>query len=171
MTATILTLGTFDLFHSGHVDLLSNCRKLAGSGPVVVALNRDEFVARFKPAPPVLTYAERFAVLAACRYVDLVVPNSQRAAGSSAAGIIEMISPDIIAVGSDWRDRRYLDQLGVTASWLESVGTQVVYINRPDPQLISSRAITERIFLRTLQQIGAEDRQELRRVILERLAR
>ena len=41
----VLTLGTFDLFHEGHVNLLARCRMLAGrNGLVVVALNPDEFV-------------------------------------------------------------------------------------------------------------------------------
>ena len=45
----IYTGGTFDLFHSGHVNLLKRCREVAGQeGKVVVALNTDDFIFQFK---------------------------------------------------------------------------------------------------------------------------
>jgi cytidyltransferase-like protein len=52
--ATVLTIGTFDLLHVGHLELLAGCRELAGgSGSVVVAVNRDAFVERYKGRRPV----------------------------------------------------------------------------------------------------------------------
>ena len=71
----IYTGGTFDLFHEGHVELLRSCKRLAGDGLVIVALNTDEFIERFKASGPVQTYRERKTVLESCKYVDLVVPN------------------------------------------------------------------------------------------------
>jgi cytidyltransferase-like protein len=47
--AIVYTGGTFDLFHSGHVNLLMRCKEIAGlEGKVVVGLNSDAFVQRFK---------------------------------------------------------------------------------------------------------------------------
>ncbi len=44
----IYTGGTFDLFHSGHVNLLKRCREVAGNGLVVVSLNTDDFICSLK---------------------------------------------------------------------------------------------------------------------------
>lgn len=113
----VLTLGTFDLFHEGHVRLLRRCAELAHGGSVVVGLNTDEFVARYKGQPPVIPYAGREAVLLGCRYVDRVVANDQP--DGSALALIGQVAPDFIAVGSDWMRPEYLAQLGITWSDLE----------------------------------------------------
>ena len=69
--AIVYTGGTFDLFHSGHVNLLKKCKEVAGvDGKVIVSLNADEFIKEYKGKPPVCSDAERKAVLLACKYVD-----------------------------------------------------------------------------------------------------
>lgn len=107
---------------------------------MVVGLNTDAFVARYKGRLPAIPYSDREWCLWACRYVDAVVPNDQ--ADGSAKDVIEAIQPDLIAVGWDWRERDYLTQLGVTASWLEGRGTRVIYL--PYTEGISSSAIRAR---------------------------
>lgn len=133
---TVLTLGTFDLFHAGHVNLLRQCREIAGMGIVVVGLNTDEFIDRYKGRPPVLDYAHRAAVVAACRYVDVVWPNAQ--ADGSAVDVIHRARPDVIVIGSDWQHRDYLGQLGVP-----DLDVEVRYV--PYTESISSSAIRERL--------------------------
>jgi cytidyltransferase-like protein len=67
----VYTGGTFDLFHSGHVNLLKRCREVAGpDGKVVASLNTDDFIWQFKNKRPVCSESERAEVLLACRYVD-----------------------------------------------------------------------------------------------------
>jgi glycerol-3-phosphate cytidylyltransferase len=137
---TVLTLGTFDLFHAGHVNLLARCRILAGKrGIVVVALNPDEFIARFKGRPPVIKYADRLSVVASCRYVDRVV----RGSGEDSRPVIESVGPDIIAVGSDWESKDYNAQLGVTDRWLSDHGISVEFL--PYTPHISSSMIRGRV--------------------------
>ena len=143
----VLTMGTFDLYHSGHVALLRRCRDLAGvGGAVIVGLNTDEFVERYKGAPPVIIYADREACLASSQYVDAVLPNDQRQ-GDSAAELIDAVKPDIIAVGWDWRDRDYLGQIGVTRNWLNSRSIRIVYLpytpGAAGPSSSIKRLITE----------------------------
>lgn len=139
----VLTLGTFDLFHKGHVNLLKRCREIAGpDGEVFVALNSDEFVEAFKHHAPVVNLKDRWAVVAACRHVDRVMVNSQTAAGSSAAPTIDLAKPDVIVVGSDWEGRDYLGQLGIEQDYLNAHRITVRFV--PYTQGISSTAIRER---------------------------
>lgn len=139
----VLTLGTFDLFHSGHARLLARCADLAGPDEVIVGLNRDEFVAAYKGRSPVIPYGQRAAVLFACRDVDRVLPNPQREVGDSILGLLEELGEGIIAVGSDWRDRDYLAQIGVTQAELDNLGWYVVYL--PYTEGISTTEIVRRV--------------------------
>lgn len=139
----VYTGGTFDLFHAGHVELLRECRKLAGSdGTVVVGLNTDQFVADYKGDPPVGTYRERETVLRACRYVDFVVPNS---GGADSRPAILTVCPDWIAIGSDWAAKDYYGQMGFTPEWLSKQNISLVYIPRPNELTISTSVIKHRL--------------------------
>ena len=133
----IYTGGTFDLFHSGHVNFLKNCSLL---GKVTVALNTDEFIQAYKGKPPIMTYAERKAVLEACRYVFEVVPNQ---GGADSTVSISAVQPDIIAIGSDWARRDYYKQMGFTQDWLDDRGISLIYI--PYTNGISSTNLKARI--------------------------
>lgn len=68
---TILTYGTFDLFHPGHVELLRRAKDLGTR--LIVGLSTDEFNAG-KGERAVMNYEERKTVLESCRYVDVVFP-------------------------------------------------------------------------------------------------
>jgi glycerol-3-phosphate cytidylyltransferase len=134
---TIYTGGTFDLFHSGHANFLSRCAEL---GEVIVSLNTDEFIAAYKGKPPIISYAEREAVLLSCRSVSEVIPNF---GGSDSKPSIEIAEPDIIAIGSDWARRDYYAQMGFTQDWLDDRGISLIYI--PYTEGISSTAIKARL--------------------------
>ena len=62
-----------DLFHAGHVALLKAARALGDS--LVVGVLSDEVVTRYKRRP-IMTLAERVAVIEACRYVDEVITDA-----------------------------------------------------------------------------------------------
>lgn len=137
---TVLTLGTFDMLHVGHLELFREARNLANGGTVVVAVNRDRFVERFKGKRPVIPYQQRHEMVQACRDVDLAVCNT---GDESAWPTIMVIEPDLIVVGDDWRDRDYLGQLNVQQEWLDECGIRVVYVPRTTGQ--SSTAVREGI--------------------------
>lgn len=127
----VYTGGTFDLFHEGHVELLRSCKRLAGDGRVVVALNTDEFIERFKNNRPVQSYRERKTVLESCRYVDFVVPNiGEEDSKKTILAVPEGISVEVIAIGSDWAGRDYYGQMGFTKEWLDENDFILVYIDR-----------------------------------------
>ncbi|NBR94412.1 MAG: cytidyltransferase-like protein [Proteobacteria bacterium] len=121
----IYTGGTFDLFHAGHVSFLRKCRELAGSdGHVIVAVNRDAFVARYK-RPPIMTLDERIACLRAVTYVNTVVVNIGDEDSKQA---IECVRPTHLVIGDDWKDRDYHGQMRFTKEWLEDRGIELVYV-------------------------------------------
>lgn len=122
MGLTIYTGGTFDLLHSGHVNFLSRCADL---GSVTVALNTDEFIEAYKGKPPIMTYAEREAVLMGLKAVYDVVPN---VGGSDSRISIDSVSPDIVAIGSDWARKDYYKQMMFSQDWLDERGIALLYI-------------------------------------------
>ena len=136
----VYTGGTFDLFHRGHVNLLGRCRHIAKADLVIVSLNEDAFIEAYKGRPPVLPYDDRQAVLMACRFVDVVIPNT---GGADSRPAIEIAKPDAIVIGDDWKDRDYHAQLGVTPSWLEQRGIEIIYV--PYTPGISSTQIRARL--------------------------
>lgn len=71
---TILTYGTFDLLHVGHIHLLRRARALGDQ--LVVALSTDEFNKEMKNKTTVVPYADRRLLLTNLRCVDLVIPET-----------------------------------------------------------------------------------------------
>lgn len=142
----VLTIGSFDALHVGHLELLRECRRLAGAdGRVVVGVNSDAFISAYKGHLPLQPYDQRAEMLMACRYVALVVPN---VGDADARPIIEAIHPNLLAIGDDWLDhghdeRRYFAQLGVTPEWMTERGLWVEYV--PRTRGTSSTAIRERL--------------------------
>lgn len=140
----VLNCGTYDLLHSGHLYVLRHARSLAGAdGEVVIGLNSDEFVARFKGHPTVQPYLERDAVLSAIRYVDRVLPNT---GDEDMRPIVEAVMPDILLAGRDWwseDDVRYFEQTKLSRQWLASRGIDLRYMPRlvPDRSSTSLRSI------------------------------
>ena len=126
MGLKVYTGGTFDLFHSGHVNFLKRCQQIAGvDGQVVVALNTDEFIYDYKKKKPVLSFDQRKDVLESCKYVSEVVAN---VGGSDSKKTIEMVeSVDVIAIGSDWARKDYYAQMEFNQDWLDEKNISLIY--------------------------------------------
>lgn len=137
MGLKVYTGGTFDLLHRGHIELLRRC---ADFGSVTVSLNTDEFIEAYKGSRPVMSYAEREAVLLGCRWVDEVVPNW---GGADSRIAIDVVKPNLIVVGSDWATRNYHAQMGFDQAWLDERGIGLCYV--PYSWGISSTDIKKRL--------------------------
>lgn len=135
----VYTGGTFDLFHWGHVNLLRQCREIAGAGTVTVGLNTDKFAGSYK-RKPVCTLEERFAVVEACRYVDKVMVNW---AGEDSRLIVDAVRPTFVVVGDDWEHRDYDAQMGWDQQWLDDRGIKVIYV--PYTKQVSTSGLIERM--------------------------
>ena len=93
----VLTNGCFDLIHHGHAAFLQACAALGDV--LVVGLNDDAAVTALKGrGRPVLSVNQRAQVLAAIRWVDLVVIFPQL----TAERVIEVVRPDIYAKGAEY---------------------------------------------------------------------
>lgn len=137
----VYTGGTFDLFHSGHVNFLRQCYEIAGeTGKVVVSLNTDDFILEYKGGLPICDYAERAAVLRGCRYVGEVIPN---VGGQDSKIAILNVNPDYIVIGSDWENKDYFGQMMFTREWLAGQGIELIYV--PYTDAISTSEIKKRL--------------------------
>lgn len=129
---SVLTLGTFDCVHSGHIRLLQEC---AAYGDVTVGLNTDDFVEQYKGHRPLFNYTER---------LQLLQPFCDRILANDTGGweLIDKVKPDLIVVGSDWLEKDYLKQLGVTREWLDERKIHLLYVTYTP--LISTTEILKR---------------------------
>ena len=102
----IITYGTYDLLHWGHIRLLKRARSLGDY--LIVALSTDE-INEFKGKKAYHSYHERKMMLEAIRYVDLVIPESDWEQKRSDIAKYEI---DIFAIGDDWAGKfDYLSDL------------------------------------------------------------
>jgi glycerol-3-phosphate cytidylyltransferase len=129
--------GTFDLLHYGHVRLFRRAKERFDR--VIVAVNRDDFVARFKRRP-VMNLEERMEMIAACRYVDAAVVNVGDE--DSRPTLLTSHATHFIH-GSDWTGESLLHQLGLTQAWLDEHKIEMVYF--PYTQEISTTMILARL--------------------------
>ena len=81
----VITYGTFDLLHYGHINLLRRAKQLGDY--LIVALSTDEFNWEEKHKKCYFSYEKRKQLLEAIRYVDLVIPDN-RAVSRSHADIL-----------------------------------------------------------------------------------
>ena len=101
----ILTYGTFDLLHYGHIRILKRAKELGDY--LVVALSTDEFNAS-KGKKAYHDYETRKKMLEAIRYVDLVIPENN---WEQKIDDIKDYKIDVVVMGDDWADSDKFDYL------------------------------------------------------------
>ena len=101
----ILTYGTFDLLHYGHIRILQRAKEMGDS--LVVALSTDEFNAT-KGKKAYHSYETRKKMLEAIRYVDLVIPENN---WEQKIQDIKDYKIDVCVMGSDWAGSDKFDYL------------------------------------------------------------
>ena len=100
MGMKLLTVGTFDLLHPGHVALFERCIELGGSNAhLSVGVNTDDFVKAYKGRYPVMSLVERLEMIRAVRWVDDVLINK---GNDDCRPLVDEVKPDLLVVGSEW---------------------------------------------------------------------
>ena len=122
----VLTIGTFDILHYGHIELFKKCKQLAGDDKFVVGLNTGEFIEKYKGKAPVMTYSERFKSIEVLGMCDHIFPNDQK--DGTCKKLILDSKCNLIVIGSDWLRKDYLKQIGVEIEWLEKFGISLCYV-------------------------------------------
>lgn len=99
MPKTVITYGTFDMFHIGHLKLL---RRLSEMGDrVVVAVSTDEFN-ELKGKKTLIPYDQRAAIVEAIDCVDLVIPEES---WEQKLSDVKAYDVDVFAIGEDWKGK------------------------------------------------------------------
>lgn len=93
----VITYGTFDLLHYGHINLLRRAKALGDY--LVVVVSSDEFNWNEKQKKCYFTYEERKAMVEAIRYVDLVIPETN---WEQKITDVKEYHIDTFVMGDDW---------------------------------------------------------------------
>lgn len=124
----VITFGTFDLFHIGHLNILARARTFGDH--LCVGVSSDEMNEDKKGFRPLFPLADRLAIVGALRVVDAVFVEESMAHKRS---YIERHRADVLVMGGDWEGR--FDDLRDLC--------EVVYLPRTAD--ISSSALKERL--------------------------
>ncbi len=120
----VITYGTFDLFHIGHLEILRRAKELGDY--LVVAISTDEFNKIEKDKVCTIPYSNRAAIVAAIKYVDEVIP--EEGWDQKKTDIVDH-SIDVFVIGDDWEGK---------FDFLKEVGSSVVYLPRT-PEVSSTK--------------------------------
>jgi len=96
----IITYGTFDLLHYGHINLLQRAKALGDY--LIVALSTDEFNWNEKQKKCYFAYDKRKQLLEAIRYVDLVIPEEN---WDQKTTDVQLYNINTFVIGDDWKGK------------------------------------------------------------------
>lgn len=128
------TTGVFDMFHVGHLNILRKAKELCDF--LIVGVTTDELCQSYKHKDPIIPYEERKAIVEAIRYVDKVVPQTDR----DKFGAWERIRFNRMFVGDDWKGSPLFSEV---ERKFKEVGVEVVYF--PYTQGTSSTLLREKL--------------------------
>ena len=120
----VITYGTFDLLHYGHINLLRRAKALGDY--LIVVISSDEFNWNEKHKKCYFTYEQRKSLVEAIRYVDLVIPEDN---WQQKRADVKEYHIDVFVMGDDWEGK---------FDFLRDQGVEVVYLTRT-PEISSSQ--------------------------------
>lgn len=120
----IITYGTFDLLHYGHINLLKRAKMLGDY--LIVGISTDKFNWNEKHKKCYFSFEQRKQLVEAIRYVDLVIPENSWA---QKRNDVHKYQVDTFVIGDDWSGK---------FDFLEDEGVEVIYFSRT-PEISSSK--------------------------------
>ena len=126
--------GTFDMFHSGHLNLINRaklqCEKL------IVGVNTDRLVEEYKKKTPIVQFEDRLRIVEAIKGVDEIVEMDDRNKIRAA----RELNFNALIMGNDWQGTEFYK---IMEEELRRIGVDVVYL--PYTQGISSSKLRKKI--------------------------
>lgn len=128
------TTGVYDMFHIGHLNILKRAKEQCDY--LIVGVSTDELVLHDKKKAPVIPFEDRCAIVDAIKYVDRVVPQTDK----NKFGAWEKYHFHKMFVGSDWKGTPQWDKF---EEEFAPVGVEIIYLNHTDG--ISSSILRDRL--------------------------
>ena len=128
------TTGVYDMFHIGHLNILKRAKEQCDY--LIVGVSTDELVQHDKNKTPIIPFEERCAIVEAIRYVDKVVPQTDK----NKFAAWEKYHFNKMFVGSDWKGTQ---QWAKFEEEFSPVGVEIVYLDHTDG--ISSTILRNRL--------------------------
>lgn len=119
MSDTVLTIGTWGVPHIGHAAFLRRCERFGER--VIVGVNSDDFVQRYKGASPLYTERERMKLIESLGYSAVLNDGPGRE-------LIETVRPQVLTIGTDWARRDYYAQINVDQDFMDRLGITMAYV-------------------------------------------
>jgi len=95
----VLTTGTFDFLHHGHLNILKKSKEIADE--LIVGVSSDKHVQSYKGRLPSVPLKERLKIISSINYVDKVIIQKDRNKNK----LIKKYKIDAVTVGSDWKGK------------------------------------------------------------------
>jgi glycerol-3-phosphate cytidylyltransferase len=96
----VITFGTYDVFHVGHVNLLQRASSLGDT--LIVGVSTDQLNINKKGRPPIYCEQDRMKIINSLRYVNLCFPEESL---EQKAEYIKKYNADILVMGDDWKGK------------------------------------------------------------------
>lgn len=136
MIRKVFFQGTFDILNAGHVRAFKMAKEQGDW--LVIGLNSDDIIRSDKGREPIIPYEQRFEIIKAIRYVDIVVPCN----GIYALPYLQDINADVYVTIEEWKERQK-----EAIEWIKAKGGTVFtppYF--PDEgEILSSTMIRKRV--------------------------
>lgn len=128
------TTGVYDMFHIGHLNILERAK--AQCDYLIVGVSTDELVQHDKNKLPVIPFEERMRIIEAIKYVDKVVPQTDK----NKFAAWEKYKFNKMFVGDDWKGTEIWNKF---EEQFLKVGVEIIYLPHTDG--ISSTLLVEKI--------------------------
>lgn len=143
----IMTAGSFDLLHYGHLNILKEAKKLGDY--LIVAVSTDALIKAHKGMRPIICYRDRVALIKELRCVDKVAKQEKLVDIEQ----IKRLKVDLYVLGDDWKNRT--DNEGI--NWLREQN-KIIFI--PYTQRLSSSKIKEKIIRNAYKIIKSQTKRD-----------
>jgi len=124
----VLFQGTFDLLNYGHVKAFEDAKKQGDY--LIVALNTDDLIRRYKKREPILPYKQREVILKAVRFIDEVIPVND----FSPLELLKKHNINVYVIGSEWKASK-MKEIG----YMKSIGGKIFFTPEYDGVIHSSQ--------------------------------